>query len=200
MENSVCYNNSYSGWKQTARVWQQQREIHGLIYLCRDLLNESLRAYSFPSGFFLSSTLSVRESLPLGGQHSHCFFAFCRKKLQEHLQRKHHQENGGISLQIQIIRRMCAFSYVFLCVRTKHVSPLILSLPGTFRLLQFNHPRTLGNNLRHFSWTLTTADNIFRLAWQPNKPCLASRSRTLAICSFPYWYLSHQHLSIGQIQ
>lgn len=71
---------------------------------------------------------------------------------------------------------------------------------GTFGLLQFRLPRTLGNNLLHFSWTLATADNIFRLAWQPNKPCLASRPRTLAICSFPDWYLSRGHFSIFQIQ
>lgn len=96
---------------------------------------------------------------------------------------------------------MYALSHMFLLRgRTKYASPLILSPSGTFGLLQFKLPRTLGNNLLHFSWTLATVDNIFRLAWQPNKPCLASRPRTLAICSFPDWYLSHRHFSILQIQ
>lgn len=96
---------------------------------------------------------------------------------------------------------MYAFSHMFLLRgRTKYVSPLIPSPSGTFGLLQFRLPRTLGNNLLHFSWTLATVDNIFRLAWQPNKPCLASRLRTLAICSFPDWYLSHRHFSVLPIQ
>lgn len=63
MENSLCYNNSYSRWKQAVRAWQQQREIHGLIYLCRDLPKPSLRAYWFPSACFLSSTPSAQELL-----------------------------------------------------------------------------------------------------------------------------------------
>lgn len=58
--------------------------------------------------------------------------------------------------------------------RTKYVPHLIPSPSGIFGLLQFRFPRTLGNNLLHFSWTLATVDNIFRLAWQPNNPCLAS--------------------------
>lgn len=64
MENSLCCNNSCSGWKQAIWAWQcQQREIHGLIYLSKDFPRESLRAYWFLSGFFLSSMPSARESV-----------------------------------------------------------------------------------------------------------------------------------------
>lgn len=142
-----------------------------------------------------------RSQPPLRGQHGLCSFAVCRgaHPMQDHW--RDHEENGGVSLQIQSTRKTCTFSCMFLLQgRTKHVSLLILSPPGTFGLLLLRLLRTLGNNLLHFSWTLATADNIFRLAWQPNKPCLASRSRTLAICSFPDWYLSHQHFFIPQIQ
>lgn len=63
MENSLCCNNSCAGWKQAIWVRQcQQREIHGLIYLSKDFPRESLGAYWFPSGFFLSSTPSAQES------------------------------------------------------------------------------------------------------------------------------------------
>ena len=95
---------------------------------------------------------------------------------------------------------MDAFSHVLLQRgRTKYRPPLIPTPSSTFGLLQLRLPRTLGNNLLHFSWTLATVDNIFRLAWQPNKPLLASRPRTLA-CSFPDWYLSCRRFSILQIQ
>lgn len=63
MENSLCSNNSSSRWKQAMRVWQQQREIHGLIYLWRDLPKPSLSAHWFPSACFPSSTPSARELL-----------------------------------------------------------------------------------------------------------------------------------------
>lgn len=63
MENSLCSNNPSSGWKQAVRAWQQQREIHSLIYLWRDLPKASLSAYWFPSACFPSSTPSARELL-----------------------------------------------------------------------------------------------------------------------------------------
>lgn len=46
-----------------ATAWQQQREIHGLVYLWRDLPKASLSAYWFLSACFPSSTPSARELL-----------------------------------------------------------------------------------------------------------------------------------------
>lgn len=63
MKSSLCSNNSSSRWKQAVRAWQQQREIHGLIYLWRDLPKASLSAYCFLSACFPSSTPSAWELL-----------------------------------------------------------------------------------------------------------------------------------------
>lgn len=73
MENSPCSNNSCSGWERAVRAWQQQREIHGLIYLWRDLPKASLSAYCFPSACFPSSTPPARGCSPQRGQQDKSF-------------------------------------------------------------------------------------------------------------------------------